>query len=93
MWLFLKKNLYPILILGIVVIISALTFKHGTFLTGWDTLHPEFDFGLNFERMINGVWREEQGLGALAGHTHMADLPRVGFLWVLHFVLPLNGHR
>ncbi len=90
---FLKKNLYPILILGIVALISLLAYKPGTFLTGWDTLHPEFDFGLNFERMFNGVWREEQGLGALAGHTHMADLPRVGFLWVLHFVLPLNALR
>ena len=93
MWQFLKKNLYPILLVGLVVLISLLTYKQGTFLTGWDTLHPEFNFGLNFERMINGVWREEQGLGALAGHTHMADLPRVTVLWILHFILPLSALR
>jgi len=89
----LKPFLYPTLLFIIVASISLLTYKHGTFLTGWDTLHPEFDFGLNFERMINGVWREEQGLGALAGHTHMADLPRVALLWILHFVLPLASLR
>jgi len=62
----------------------------GTFLTGWDTLHPEFDFKLNFQRLFFGVWRADQGLGAISGHSAMADLPRVFILWLFHFILPLS---
>ncbi|MEK7070384.1 MAG: hypothetical protein AAB966_01115 [Patescibacteria group bacterium] len=89
----LKNALYPFLLFVIVAVIAVLTYKSGTFLTGWDTLHPEFDFGLNFQRLLSGVWRGEQGLGAVAGHSHMADLPRVLILWILHFALPLNVLR
>ena len=90
---FLKRNTYSILIIIIVSAVAYLTYRPNTFLTGWDTLHPELNFSLNFERMFNGVWREEQGLGAVAGHSHMADLPRVVILWLLHFALPLSSLR
>ncbi len=70
--------------------IAYQTYEKGTFLSGWDTLHPEFDFDLNFRRIFFGVWRQEQGLGAVAAHTHMADLPRVVILWLFHFIAPLN---
>ena len=90
---FLKRNIYSILIIFIVSAVAYLTYRPNTFLTGWDTLHPELNFSLNFERMFNGVWREEQGLGAVAGHSHMADLPRVVILWLLHFALPLSSLR
>ncbi len=85
--------LYPLLLVLITVLICALNYTPGTWLTGWDTLHPELDFGLNFGRLLQGVWRPEQGLGALAGHSHMADLPRVIILWLLHFVFALNTLR
>ncbi len=88
-----KKNLFPLLLALIVAIISWRNYTPGTFLSGWDTLHPEFDFGLNFKRLIFGVWRQEQGLGAVAGHSHMADLPRVFILWIFHFLFPLNSLR
>lgn len=81
--------LLPLAITIIVLIIAALNFKPGTFLSGWDTLHPEFNFGMNFRNLIQGVWREEQGLGAMSGHTHMADIPRVVFLWTAHLLFPL----
>ncbi len=90
---FLKKHLFPVFLLLIIFFISLTNYQPRTFLTGWDTLHPEFDFGLNFKRLIFGVWRDEQGLGAVAGHSHMADLPRVVILWLLHFVFPLNSLR
>src|SRR4051794_7333462 len=88
---FLKKHKYPLLIALIVFLISLLNFAPGKFISGWDTLHPEFDFALNFKRILLGVWCPEQGLGALAGHSHMADLPRVIFLWVIHYVFPLSS--
>jgi len=87
------KYRYPLIIFFIVLTISLINYQPGTFLSGWDTLHPEFDFSLNFKRLILGVWREEQGLGAIAGHSHMADLPRVFLLWLFHFIFPLNTLR
>lgn len=90
---FLRRHIYQILLVLLVAVICLTTYKSGSFLTGWDTLHPEFNFSRNLERMINGVWREDQGLGAVAGHSHMADLPRVLLLWIFHFALPLNALR
>lgn len=90
---FIWRNLYPIIFLLVTAIISFLNYKSGTYLTGWDTLHPEFDFQVNFERLIYGVWRDDQGFGAVAGHSHMADLPRVIFMWLMHFIFPLNSLR
>lgn len=85
-----EENFYPIIISIIIFFIALANFKPGTFLSGWDTLHPEFDFETNLKRVIFGVWRKEQGLGAIAGHSHMADIPRIIFLWFLHLFFPLN---
>jgi len=85
-----KKNIYIFILIAVVFIIAIVNYKTGSFLSGWDTLHPEFDFGLNFKRLFFGVWRGEQGLGAPAGHAHMADLPRVIILWLSHFIFPLS---
>jgi len=74
----------------LVLIASFIAFKNysfGTSLIGWDSLHPEFNFSLNFFRSLFGVWREEQGLGALAAHSHMADLPRIFILWISSFLV------
>ena len=93
---FFKKfiPLTPILgILAIVIVLFFANYKPGTFLTGWDTLHPEFNFPLAFERTINGVWRTDQGLGTIAIQSHMADLPRIFALWILSFAFPLNSLR
>ncbi len=89
----LKQLLYPCLLLLLTVVIAVINYQPDTFLSGWDTLHPEFNFPLNFKRLIFGVWRSDQGLGALAGHSHMADLPRVFILWLFHFFLPLSFLR
>ena len=88
------KSNYPVLIiLALSLILCFANYTPGTFLSGWDTLHPEFDFALNFKRMFFGVFRPEQGLGAVAAHSNMADLPRIIILYVLHFVLPLSFLR
>lgn len=85
--------LFPFFLIFITLVLALLNYTPGTYLTGWDTLHPEFNFPLNFSRLFFGVWRTDQGLGALAGHSHMADLPRVFLLWVSHFVLPQSFLR
>lgn len=87
------KRLPVILLLLICIFVAWRNFTPGVWLTGWDTLHPEFDFGLNFSRLFNGVWRADQGVGALAAHAHMSELPRLVWLWLLHFAVPIESVR
>src|SRR5687768_7893299 len=81
--------IYPLLLSFICLILIIVNRTPDTILSGWDTLHPEFNFPLNFQRLIFGVFREEQGLGAVAAHAHMADLPRVFLLWISSFIFPV----
>ncbi|HEX8931978.1 MAG TPA: hypothetical protein VF810_02375 [Patescibacteria group bacterium] len=71
------------LIIIITGIVCLANYTPGTWLTGWDTLHSEFDLLLNFKRVIFGVWRGDQGLGAVAAHSHMSELPRLIILGIL----------
>lgn len=72
----------------IISILCVVNYVPGTYLTGTDNLHPEFNFGLNMYRSIFSVWQEYQGLGLLAGHAHASDLPHQVFLWLVSFILP-----
>lgn len=85
--------MYPAIIVALVGLIARANYTPGTFLSGWDTLHAEFNFSLAFQRIFEGVWRQDQGLGAVAIQSHMADLPRVVYLWFASFVLPLSVLR
>lgn len=80
-----------------VVIFSVLfairQYQPGTWLMGWDSLHPEFNYPLALERVISGVWRESQGLGAIAVHSHMSELPRIVTLWIIDWVVPTSMVR
>ena len=89
----LKKNIWPLLLVVLTLLISYQNFDSKKWLTGWDTLHPEFNFNLHFYRSIFGAWREDQGLGALAAHSHMSELPRIIVLFLLSFLAPLNTLR
>lgn len=78
----------PWILVVISLFVALRNYSPGTYLSGWDTLHPEFDFGLNFSRVFNGVFRDEQGLGAVAGHSHMSEIPRIIELYLLSFAFP-----
>ena len=60
----------------------------GSWLTGWDNLHPEWDPLYDLWRSFNSVWQEHQGLGLLGGMAHAADLPRQVVVALLSLVLP-----
>lgn len=82
--------------LVILLVTSFIAFKNytpNTYLTGWDNLHPEFNFKLNIERSLNAVWQEYQGVGLLGGMAHAADLPRQVILAGLSFFIPINFIR
>src|SRR5690242_5813262 len=83
---FLKRYGLPLVLVVITTSICCLNFTPGTWLTGWDTLHPEFNFLLNFKRLLFGVWRGDQGLGAVAAHSHMSELPRLIILWIFSWI-------
>jgi len=83
----------PIFLVGVSLALSFANYKPGTWLSGWDTLHPEFNFSLYFKRIFFGVWQEHQGLGALATQAHAAELPRMLLYWPLSLVLPASVLR
>ena len=90
---FLQNNFFPLMIALIAGFIVWKNYQAGTWLVGWDSIHPEFDFRTALERTLGGVWRQEQGMGATAAHSHMSDLPRLLILWVLSLFLPLFSLR
>lgn len=86
----LTSLIFPLLLVAIALYLSFRNYTPGTFLIGWDSLHPEFNFGLAFQRLFFGFWREDQGVGLLTVHSHMSDLPRVILLWLSSIVLPIS---
>ena len=83
-----NKHIFPIIIVAIVIVIAAANYEPGTILSGWDTLHPEFNFGEYFKRIFFGAWQEHQGLGSLAAQAHASELPRIIFYYIMSFVIP-----
>lgn len=81
---------FTIVIFAITSFIAYKNYTPNTYLTGWDNLHPEFNFKLNIERSLNAVWQEYQGVGVLGGMAHAADLLRQLFLWGVSIFLPTN---
>ena len=75
------------------IFLAYKNYTPGTLLSGWDTLHPEFNYSLYWSRIINGVWQEHQGLGAVAAQAHAAEIPRVLILMFLDLFLPVNAVR
>lgn len=88
--LFIKKHIFPLSLIGIWAVLVCQNYTYGTFLSGWDTLHPEFNLPLAFSRIFTGVWRPDQGLGTTAIQSHMAELPRLLYLWCASLVLPAS---
>jgi len=84
---------FPLFLASIAVFLCIRNYTPGTRLIGWDSLHPEFNFPEAMRRVWEGVWRAEQGVGAIAAHSHMADLPRIIFLWLESFILPASFLR
>jgi hypothetical protein len=86
----LQVYLFPLIIISFCVFLSFKNYQPNTFLVGWDSIHSELNIKESLYRAFWGVWREDQSLGTLAIHSHMADLPRIITIWVLSLVLPQN---
>jgi len=81
---------FPAFLVFITLFLVWKNYVPNTSLMGWDSLHSEFNFKDSLYRTFWGVWREDQGLGSVAIHSHMADLPRIISIWILSIVLPQN---
>lgn len=90
---FIKKYIFPISIVCISIYICFKNYTPDTFLTGWDTLHPEFNFGLYWKRILDSVWQEHQGLGAVASQAHSTEIIRVVILQLFSLFLKINQIR
>lgn len=80
-----------VVVLAVIVVVS--TYRPGTILSGWDTLHPEFNLELYTSRVFWGAWQDHQGLGAAAAQAHLAELPRIPVLWLLRGLFGVNTVR
>ena len=82
-----------IIALLLVIILAIMNYQSGTFLSGWDTIHSEFNVWLDLQRTIFGVWQEYRGLGVLDGMGHTADLVRQLILLPISLLLPTSSIR
>ena len=90
---YLQKFLFPVLLILITGILVWKNYVPGTILSGWDTLHPEFNLPLYLKRAFFGVWQEHQGVGAVASQAHIAEIPRLLIVFLLSAILPLSAVR
>lgn len=88
------KHLFPILLIVFIGLTIYYTNLSGNFwLTGWDNLHPEFNFKLNIGRAFFSSWQEYQGLGLPAGNGHAAEFFREILLAGLSLLFSLQNIR
>ncbi len=81
---------FPFLLTLTCVFVCYKNYTPGTYLTGWDTLHPEFNYGVYWKRIIFGAWQSHQGLGAPASQAHAAEIPRILLIQFLDIFFAKN---
>lgn len=91
--LFNFRYIYPALLGAISILLCYLNYVPGTWLSGWDTLHPEMNFGIYWSRILNSAWQYHQGLGAVATQAHAAEIPRVLLMQFFGLYFPMNFLR
>jgi hypothetical protein len=88
-----NRNLYLLALLLVFLMVVVINFPFNSWYTGWDNLHPEFDFWLNFKRAFQAVWQENQGTGTYGGHGYAATLPHTLILFLMSFLIPIKYLR
>lgn len=75
--------IFPFILVLISLFICYKNYTPGTYLTGWDTLHPEFNYGIYLKRIVLGAWQSHQGLGSPASQAHASEIPRIMIIGLL----------
>ncbi|MFH0773821.1 MAG: hypothetical protein V1922_05940 [bacterium] len=91
----LKKIKIDYYLLVLVLVSLFLCYKNytpNTFLSGWDTLHPEFNLSQYWGR-ITTMWQSHQGLGAPPSQAHASEIPRMALVALFTTLFPLSFVR
>lgn len=89
----LQKLIFPAVLILICLTVASKNYQEGTYLTGWDTLHPEFNYKIYWERMLKGAWQDHQGLGDVSTQAHASEIPRVLILMAADIFLGTSQIR
>ncbi len=81
-------KLYLSFLVVIFIGVFLTNFPFASYMTGWDNLHPELNFMLNFKNGIESVWQDNQGVGTFGGHGYAATLPHTLFLFLMSIFIP-----
>jgi len=85
------KQFLPLLVItAISFVVAILNMPPGSYFAGWDNILAELNFGRYANQIFFGAWMEYQGLGAPAIQAHLAEIPRLPFLWISQLLLPTN---
>ncbi|OGY12760.1 MAG: hypothetical protein A3A58_03320 [Candidatus Blackburnbacteria bacterium RIFCSPLOWO2_01_FULL_41_27] len=85
---FFCRNIPIFILLGVILILFWQNYEFGTWLIGWDSLHPELNFKAAIERSLFSVWQEYRGVGLFDGMAHGANILHTIVVYVLSIVLP-----
>lgn len=87
-----KIDWFLVLLITIGLFLCYKNYTPKTFLSGWDTLHPEFNLSLYWQR-ITSVWQSHQGLGAPPSQAHASEIPRMPIVVFLQMIFTTDFVR
>src|SRR3989344_8508988 len=87
--LFIRKY-YPLLAISVVVLTLFITnYRAGTWLSGWDNLHPERSIIKYISNdSLFGVWQQNYGLGTTISNATTTEIFRAPFIFLLNVFFP-----
>lgn len=83
----------PVIITVLVLVLFWANYIPGTWLTGWDNVHPEFSLGDYTRRVIFGAWQEQMGTGGPAAQGYSSEIFRMPIIFLLKLILPMSMIR
>lgn len=78
------------IIYAIVVGLFLGNYIPGTWLTGWDNVHPEFSLGDYTRRVVFGAWQEQMGTGGAEAQGYSSEIFRMPIIFLLKLILPMS---
>ncbi len=91
--MFVKRLLFPLILVLVTALLFISNFAPDTYLLGWDNVMPEFNINLNLSRALSAVWQDYRGLGHIDAMAHAANLTHSAYIWLLSLALPESALR
>lgn len=84
------QHIGPVIITVLVLILFWSNYIPGTYLTGWDNVHPEFSLGDYTRRVVFGAWQEQMGTGGPEAQGYSSEIFRMPIIFLLQLILPMS---